>query len=170
MKNFIKFAAVALIVTAFTTNANAQFKASAGLDLGMVLNEGMGLTYGLSVGGELGISDHIAITAILGYSMVSLEGDGASMSLMPYQAGFKYYFSDNEGGFYAHAQVGMTTYKQTVDLGMFGKHTFSGTDLSIAPGVGYMINEHIDLGARYHMVLTEGESLNWVAIRAAYVF
>jgi hypothetical protein len=169
MKNFIKFAAVALIVAAFTTNVNAQFRASAGLDLGMVTNEGAGLTYGLSVGAEFGLTDNLGVTATLGYSMVSMEEEDVSQTFMPYMAGVRYYFSDNEGGIYANAQVGMVTSKVTVDT-PFGKFSGSSTDFSFAPGVGYLLNEHIDLGLRYQMILGDGDSVSWIAVRAAYNF
>ncbi len=166
MKNFLKLAAALLLVTAFSTNSNAQFRGSAGADVGYVLNEGMGLTYGLALGGEYLVGDNIGITFHTGFSLVGHDGDG-TVSLLPLQPGFKYYFTDNESGLYAHAQVGLTRFTFSF-MGM----SVSETKLSFAPGIGFLVNEHIDLGARFHMVTASegGESLKWIALRAAYNF
>tara|TARA_B100000809_G_scaffold266533_1_gene329703 strand:+ start:152 stop:637 length:486 start_codon:yes stop_codon:yes gene_type:complete len=161
MKSIIKIIGVALLMTAFTQIASAQVKFSAGADIGMVTNEGLGLTYGLALGGEYQIGDNMGITLQSGFSIVSNDYDGVSSSFIPYMAGFKYYFDSNEGGLYALAQIGMTSYSVS---------SSGGTYLSYAPGVGYLMNEHIDLGFRYHIITSDGESLNWLALRAAYQF
>ncbi|MCO6498933.1 MAG: porin family protein [Vicingus serpentipes] len=174
MKNILKVSVLALFLGVFTQNSSAQFKFSAGLDLGFVLEDGMGLAPGISLGGELPIGDNMGVSFQAGYLYTLLDeakfGTGASGSLMPYQAGFKYYFSDNESGAYAHAQLGLTTWRQTIDLGGFGTISASTTNLSYAAGVGYLINEHLDLGFRYNIISASGGSLNYIALRAAYNF
>jgi len=163
MKNFIKLLSITLLIVTAAQNAAAQFKFSAGADIGMVTNENLGLSYGLSLGGEYSIGENIGATFQSGFSVVSSSLDGVSSSLIPFMAGFKYYFTNSEGGFYGHAQVGMSSFK----LG-----SVSSTKLSFAPGLGYLLNEHIDLGFRYQIVTAnEGaDALNWIALRAAYQF
>jgi Outer membrane protein beta-barrel domain len=171
MKKILKVIGVALCLVAFTQNSNAQINVSAGLDLGFVLEEGQGLTYGLALGLEKPLGDNMGLTFQTGYDIISVEGDGASAALIPFQAGFKYYFMDNESGFYGHGQLGMTTYRVTVDLGGFGTVSGSSTNLSYAVGAGYLVSEHIDLGVRYNIVSgSEGTGIGYVALRAAYVF
>ncbi len=163
MKNFIKLLGITVLIAINAQNASAQFKFSAGADIGMVTNEGSGLSYGLSVGGEYLVGENMGLTLQSGYSIVSNDYSGISSSLMPYMAGFKYYFTNNEGGLYGHAQVGLASFK----VG-----SISSTNLSFAPGLGYLLNEHIDLGFRYQIVTAnEGaDAINWIALRAAYQF
>jgi hypothetical protein len=169
MKNILKVVGVVLCLVAFTQNSNAQIKFSAGADLGYATNEGYGLMYGLALGVEKPLGDNMGLTFQTGYDIMSLEGEGASASLIPLQAGFKYYFTDNEGGLYAHGQLGMSMFKYKIDTG-FGTYESSGSYLSYGAGVGFLVNENIDLGLRYNMVSSEGESLNYMALRAAYNF
>lgn len=169
MKNILKVVGVALCLVAFTQNSSAQIKISAGADVGYVTNEGYGLAYGLALGVEKPLGDNMGLTFQTGYDMLAVEGEGASASLIPLQAGFKYYFTDNEGGFYGHGQLGVTMHKVKVDTG-FGTYEASGSYLSYAAGVGYLVGEHFDLGLRYNIVASEGSSLNYIALRAAYVF
>lgn len=166
MKKILKVVGVALCLVAFTQNSQAQFKFSAGADVGFVTNKGLGLSYGLALGGEFLVGDNIGITFHTGYDLVSHEGNG-TISLIPLQPGFKYYFSDNTNGLYGHAQIGMTMYRVS-----FSGYSASSTNLSYAAGLGYLINEHMDLGLRYHIVSADegGKALNWIALRAAYNF
>ncbi len=163
MKKIMKTMCAIALIFAFSQNTTAQFKFSAGADIGMVTNEGSGLSYGLSVGGEYLVGENMGLTLQSGYSIVSNDYSGISSSLMPYMAGFKYYFTNNEGGLYGHAQVGLASFK----VG-----SISSTNLSFAPGLGYLLNEHIDLGFRYQIVTAnEGaDAINWIALRAAYQF
>jgi hypothetical protein len=169
MKNLMKVAATLLLIVAFTQNSKAQFKFNAGIDFGYVMEDGMGLMYGLAIGGEIPVGDNMGVTIESGYDMLAIEGEGASASLIPFQGGFKYYFDDNEGGMYLHGQAGYTIYTLTFEF--FGI-TSSASEgyLSFAPGAGYLVNEHIDLGIDYNMILASGGSLKYIALRAAYKF
>lgn len=169
MKNILKVVGVALCLVAFTQNSSAQIKVSAGADVGYVTNEGMGLMYGLALGVEKPMGDNMGLTFQTGYDMLTTDIEDASFSLIPFQAGFKYYFADNESGFYGHGQLGVTMYRFTYDYGIVSGSE-SKTYLSYAAGVGYLVGEHFDLGLRYNIVATEGTSLNYIALRAAYVF
>ena len=168
MKNLMKIAAALLLITAFAQDSNAQFKFNAGVELGFAMEDGMGLMYGLAVGGEFAAGDNMGITVETGYDMIAVDGDGASASVIPMQAGLKYYFDSNEGGMYLHGQAGFTI--TTVTVSFFGATaSASSTNLSLAPGVGYVINEKIDIGADYNLVLGDG-SFGYIAARAAYKF
>ena len=175
-----------MLVLTFAQNTNAQFKASAGLELGYALESGYGLMYGLSVGGEYGIQDNMGITAQVGYiiNTVDISGlDKASSSFIPMQLGYKYYFDSNESGAYLHGQLGMHMYRLSYEFQTFDfdpltfqlipkteKVSNSDSYLSYAIGSGYLINENIDLGLRYNIVSSKGGSFNYLALRAAYNF
>ncbi|MDG1476309.1 MAG: outer membrane beta-barrel protein [Vicingaceae bacterium] len=164
MKNIIKIIGVALLMTAFTQSSKAQVKFNAGAELGFAMNSGMGLAYGLALGLENPMGDNLGITFQTGYDIISVDGP-ASAALIPFQAGLKYYLTDNTEGIYLHGQAGMSMF-----LVSFGGSSNSETKLSFAPGAGYILNENIDLGLRYQMVLSSGSSLKMIALRAAYSF
>lgn len=170
MKNILKVVGVALCLVAFTQNSSAQIKISAGADVGYVTNEGFGLMYGLALGVEKPMGDNMGLTFQTGYDILTTDVEGGgTFSLLPLQAGFKYYFADNESGFYGHGQLGVSMYKYSYDYG-YVSGSESKTYLSYAVGAGYLVGEHFDLGLRYNIVASEGSSLNYIALRAAYVF
>lgn len=175
MKKILKVVGVALCLIVFTQNSNAQIRFSAGLDVGKVLETGYGLNIGLALGAEKPIGDNMGLTFQTGYDIITLDkdvmGSGASSSMIPIQAGFKYYFTDNESGLYGHAQLGVTNFRIKQDFGGFvGSVSASSTDLSYAVGAGYLVNENIDLGLRYNIISGNGGSLAYIALRAAYNF
>ena len=193
MKNFIKFAAVALIVTAFTTNANAQF--SAGLDVALPLgdfSEASSFGFGASVAYDFPLSDQMSVGGQAGYTLFPAKTpDGApddysaSYANIPILGNFKYYFADNTNGFYGMASVGISIFSSKIEYtyesfefvnGNFvtTEETFkadnSGSYLTFAPGIGMILNEKIDLSARYMFISSEGSSTSYMNVRAAYVF
>lgn len=169
MKNLTKIIVAFVFTVAFTSNSKAQFKANIGVDLGLALENGMGLIYGPAAGIEYGIEDNMGITFQTGYDIISVDAKGASASIIPLQPGFKYYFTDNESGLYAHAQLGFTVYRTKVEF--FGiSSSASKTYLSYSAGGGYLVNENIDIGARFNIVSSNGGSLEYIAVRAAYNF
>ncbi len=191
MKNLSKFVAVLLLITAFSAKSNAQFKFSAGAELGYALEEGFGLMYGASIGGEYAMGDKAGITAQVGYILNSVDAagmDSYSAAFVPMQLGYKYYFDSNESGPYAHLQLGMhmmmVSYEYTFEsYSGYDPITFqpiyttetisestSDTYLSYGFGGGFLVNEHIDLGLRYNIVSAEGGSFNYIGARVAYVF
>lgn len=177
MKKLLKVVGVALCLLAFTQNSNAQVKFSAGLDVGKVMETGYGLNFGVLLGGEYLLGDNMGITLQAGYEVLTLSednfGSGASSSMIPFQGGFKYYFTDNEGGFYGHAQLGLTNFKFKQEIGA-ASYEFSSTGLSYAVGLGYLIGGNIDLGVRYNIVSVNNNgassTLKYAALRAAYQF
>ena len=46
----------------------------------------------------------------------------------------------------------------------------SDTNLSFAPGLGYIVGENIDIGLRYQIISGDGGSSSYLGIRAAYMF
>lgn len=179
-------------MTALTQTSKAQFKFSTGLELGYALEDDLGLMYGASIGGEYLMGEKTSFTAQIGYMSVSVDKpafiDKLSFSLLPIQAGYKYYFDSNESGLYVHGQIGVHLARSSVE---FTNETFVGFDpltfeilteevkisesdseleLSYAIGGGYLINENFDLGLRYNIVSGSGANFKYLAMRAAYNF
>ncbi|TXB65436.1 porin family protein [Vicingus serpentipes] len=176
MKKILKVVGVALCLVAFTQNSNAQVKFSAGIELAMPIGDfakTANLGYGVSGSAEKAIGENMGVTGTLGYLIMPFNKDESGIdgnfSMMPIQAGFKYYFTDNTGGAYAKADLGFHRTVMKIDFGG-GSVTNSSTDLSYAIGGGYLINEKIDLGLRYQMVATDGSSSAYLGVRAAYQF
>lgn len=162
-------------------------------DLGKGYSFGIGGTAGL----ELPFGDHIGVLVQAGYISfigkditafgVTVKNDAQGM--IPIQAGLKYYFTDNQEGFYAGVLTGvhMTTMKVT-DYDAFGTpsgtKTKTNTNFSLAPLVGFMIGENIDIALRYQMVFYKGSEYDpstmtlkdktvnnsYLGLRFAYMF
>lgn len=193
MKKIIKLLAVAIVATVFTTNANAQF--SAGIDVALPLgdfSDASSFGFGASVAYDFPLSDQMSVGGQAGYTMFPAKTpDGApddysaSYAAIPILGNFKYYFADNTNGFYAMASVGISIFSSKVEYtydsfefvnGSFVsvKEKFeadnSGSYITFAPGIGMILNEKIDLNARYIIINSEGSSVNYMNIRAAYNF
>lgn len=159
----------------FAIGASAQFKYSAGAELALPFEDGFGVGFGVTVGAEYELEDNMGITGQVGYIMLTNDVEGVSSSIIPIQAGFKYYLEDNTSGIYLHGQAGFHTMKVTVEF-LGQEISASSTNLSLAFGGGYMVTENIDLGLRYNMILGadgvdgESSSFGYVAARIAYVF
>lgn len=176
MKKLLQVVGVAICMFAFTNNSNAQVNFSGGVELAMPMGDFANtakLGYGVSFGAEKPVGDNMGITGTLGYIIMPFNKDKSGIegnfALMPIQAGFKYYFTDNTAGAYAKADLGFHRTTMKIDYG-FGEVDASSTDLSYAVGAGYLVNEHIDLGLRYQMIAGDGSSSAYLGIRAAYVF
>lgn len=141
------------------------------------------LGYGASLGYEQPIGEKLGLTLQAGYIMLGIDDAAATIieksSMMPIQVGAKYYLSERGSGIYAHVQGGVHNLSVTtkdIDLGLFG--TFPGTTssesyLSGALGVGYELNNKIDVGLRYNIIApdsdVEGASAsNYLGLRVAY--
>ena len=175
----------------FTTISNAQSgRFSLGLDLGFPMGD-FGKLYDLGVGPtfryEHPVGDNIGLsitTGILIFAGGSSDEDGfvtdvSAVSMIPVQLGFKYYFTEQQLGFYGMAEVGIhsSTYAST-DL----YESRSSTDLSYAPQIGYCLNRW-DFGLRYQMisssqdvpdgsggVTSETSTSSFLGLRVAFVF
>jgi hypothetical protein len=141
------------------------------------------LGYGVSLGYEHPLGEKLGVTLQAGYIMLGIDDEVATFieksSMMPIQVGAKYYLSERGAGLYAHLQGGVHNLSVTtkdLDLGIFG--TIPGTSssdsyLSGALGVGYLINNKIDVGLRYNIIAPDtdvegSESSSYLGIRLAY--
>lgn len=141
------------------------------------------LGYGASIGYEQPVGEKLGVTLQVGYIMLGIDDEVSTFidnsSMMPIQLGAKYYLKERGVGLYGHVQVGVHSLSVTtkdLDLGLFG--TFPGTTssdsyLSGAVGLGYMLNEKIDVGVRYNIIAPDSEfegaeASNYLGFRLAY--
>jgi hypothetical protein len=176
-----------------TINAqNGRF--SLGPEVGIPMGD-FGDFYGPAFGGsfryEHPIGDKMGLTITAGYLVSAASsgdlGTGVDLGVIgmaPLQAGFKYYFMDQQDGFYAMANLGVhiTTVAASGAL-----ESASATGLSYAPEIGYAL-ENWDFGLRYQLFgyptyefsidpvtyavtsETSTSTESYIALRAAYVF
>ena len=160
---------------------------SAGLDLAMpmgntadVFSFGVGpmVSYEREAGGSGLAGVSVAYTI-----MFPKEDFIKSGAIIPLQAHYKYFFDDIREGAYIGVMFGygISTFKTEDIAGMDGEST-SNAGLGLAPVVGYVLNERIDLGLRYQIILTSDSndgtvssggsstSLPYIGLRAAYNF
>lgn len=193
MKKIIKLLAVAIVATVFTTNVNAQF--SAGIDVALPLgdfSDASSFGFGASVAYDFPLSDQMSVGGQAGYTFFSAKTPSfapddysASYGVIPLLGNFKYFFADNTNGFYAMASAGFSIFRYSQEFtyetfevvnGSFvtvektEKNSGSETELTFAPGVGMILNEKIDLNARYMIIMTDGSSTTYLNIRAAMFF
>lgn len=200
---------LASIAIGATTMAMAQEnRFSAGLELGLPMGDfgdAAGVGFGVTLGYEIPIGDNLGFMAQAGYinfsgkdieNSVTINGttvtttvEGKSQGVIPIQVGLKYYFTDNQEGFYAGLLTGvhMSMVKvPEVDLstGVVGEKTETNTNFSLAPELGYIIGENIDVALRYQMLFAKSETMNpvtfameeetvtnsYLGIRIAYMF
>ena len=191
------FLSIALVIglIGVTTIANAQNgRFSVGAELGLPLGglgDAQSMGFGGSVRYEHPIGDNIGLTGTAGYLIFSGKDqtfdfgplgsftfEGPDLAMIPIQAGLKYYFSDNQDGFYGQAEVGVHISSYSIS-----GSSSSSTDLSYAPGIGYHL-ANIDIGLRYQLISYEttvvdpitfesvsGSSTEgYLGLRIAYVF
>ena len=144
------------------------------------------LGVGPTVGFEVPVGDKVGITIQAGYDILMLKDeikevpDGAT--IIPAQAGLKYYFQESQSGVYAHAQAGIHAFSEKFkENSLFGleEETESKTNFSWAIGAGYQLSK-LDIGIRYNMVMAgeeegdsggeeEGEALSYIGLRIGYI-
>lgn len=196
MKRLLKLSLAAIILSAFTINANAQF--NAGIDLALPLGDfsnGAGVGFGASIGYEHKIGDNIGVGGELGYLMFTTKSDdlfddySSSISMIPILGNFKYYFSENTNGAYGKAAIGMSMYKfsysYSYETFVIDNSTFpptltpvtekvddsiSKTYLTYGFGGGYLVNEKLDISAEYRIVSGDGGSLAYLNLGFGYNF
>jgi len=181
-KLFSLFAALGMSVAGLAQLGPVSLGAELALPTGD-FGESYPLGYGVSVGYEQPIGEKLGITLQAGYIMLGVDEAAATIidksSMMPIQAGAKYYLAERGSGLYAHVQGGVHNLSVTtkdIDLGLFG--TFPGTTtsdsyLSGAFGVGYVLNNKIDVGIRYNIIAPDSDiegasASNYIGVRLAY--
>lgn len=173
-----------------------ESRISAGLELALPMGdfgEAYGIGFGVTLGFEAPISDNLGFIAQAGYMSfsgkditvgpVTVETDAAGM--IPVQVGLKYYFTDNQEGFYAGLLTGvhMQSVKEMELVGTtLEEKTSMKTNFGVAPLVGYIVGENIDIALRYQMIFAEGVEVtasgveektvtnSYLGVRLAYMF
>ena len=186
--NFKLMLAGLAVAGAATVNAQSP-QVSLGVDLALPLGD-FGEAYSLGVGPAAGfefpVGDNIGLTAQLSYQFLTVDSElkdlVKSSSMLPAQVGVKYYFMDQQEGFYGHAQLGIHSNSVTTEdqeftfLGQtttIEGETTSSTNFSWAIGAGYQL-EKLDIGLRYNSISPdsdiEGASANsYIGLRVAYL-
>jgi hypothetical protein len=173
----VLFAILMCGLVGFSTLTKAQ---SGRLSIGVDIAQPMGdfgdqasTGFGGSARYELPMGDKIGLTLTAGYLTFSGKDEGGfefpNVNIIPVQVGAKYYFSENQKGLYAAAEVGI--HSTSVDI----EGAESSTDFSYAPEVGFHM-AHIDLGLRYQFISggedASGKSTtsSYLGLRAAWAF
>lgn len=162
----IMVAIACLALTAGTTKAQ-NGRLSVGAELAMPMGDfgdAVGIGFGGTLGYEYPIGDAMGLGLRAGYMSFSGKDGGPSETVIPAQAFFKYYFQEQQSGFYAMANLGI--HSSSVK---FDGESISSTDLSYAPELGYHL-ANIDLGLRYQIISGDGGSSSYIGVRLAYVF
>lgn len=170
---------------------------SAGLELGLPMGDfgdAYGIGFGATLGFELPVGDNLGFMAQAGYisfsgkdidvGPITVETDAAGM--IPVQVGLKYYFTDDQEGFYAGLLTGLHMQSvKTASVSLTGgveEKTELKSNFGVAPLVGYIIGENIDISLRYQMIFAEGVEVtatgveektvtnSYLGLRVAYMF
>ena len=144
------------------------------------------LGVGPTRGYELPVGDKVGITIQAGYDILMLKDEIKEVlegaTIIPAQAGLKYYFQESQSGVYAHAQAGIHAFSEKFkENALFGleAETESKTNFSWGIGAGYQLSK-LDIGIRYNMVMAgeeeggsdgeeEGEALSYIGLRIGYI-
>ena len=189
MKKTIAIASLILLSGAASAQDN---QLSFGLDVALPMGDfadAYSLGIGPAVGFEVPVGDNLGVTLQVSYDILSPSSDTKdfinSASMIPIQAGLKYYFQDQQEGFYGHAQVGVHMQSYTTEeittpaipplipAMTTPSVTESSTNFSWAIGVGYQL-EKFDLGLRYNSVSPDSdvegaEASSYIGLRVAYL-
>lgn len=201
----MKCAAVLAAVTFSVSHVSAQETfGNAGLEFALPVGDWAKDAYGLGIGGsggiEFGLSDNFAVTANAGITFFTIDDAISdfikSTFMVPIQLGGRYYFDEQRSGLFAEANVGVHIFSassEDIDLGPLGViegESTSETYLSLAPQIGYFINENISVSLRYQLVFqgeqeeefinpitgntetvtVDGENLGYIGLKVAYHF
>jgi hypothetical protein len=150
----------------FAQSANANPSLSVGLEVGIPSSKSFSDFYGAGVGGSAKLAIPVvtngAVTLSAGY--ISFSGKTfagnkyPSFNLLPFKAGFRYKFPSN---LYIEPQLGITSAKVKGSPG-------STTSFTVAGNIGYIINNIVDLSARYES-MTKGANTSYIGLRAAFI-
>lgn len=195
-KIFLSATMIALVGSAMAQDN----RASVGLELGLPMGD-FGDVSSIGIGGSLGfelpVADKIGLVAQAGYisfmgkdytsttvvngvvSSTTVKSDATGM--IPVQVGGKYYFTDNQEGFYLGALLGvhMQSVKEITSInlttGAVETESKLHTNFSYAPMLGYIVGENIDLALRYQLISAKDAADNtvtssYLGLRAAYMF
>jgi hypothetical protein len=205
MNKIMKCAAVFAAITFSVSNVSAQETfGNAGLEFAFPVGDWAKDVYGIGIGGsggmEFGMSDNFAITGNVGITFFSVNEDVSdlikSTFMVPIQVGGRYYFDEQRSGLFAEANLGLHIFSvstEEIDLGPLGtieSESTSETYFSLAPQVGYFVNENISISLRYQLVFqgeqeedflnpitgdtetvtVDGQNLGYIGLKLGYHF
>lgn len=164
---------------------------SAGLDLAMPMGN-LGDAYSFGVGPMVSYEREAGSSGLAGLSvaytiMFPKEDFVKSGAVIPLQAHYKYFFDDIREGLYIGAMFGYAIQTmKTEDITIMGVtvegQSASNNGLGLAPVVGFVLNERLDLGLRYQIMMTSESndgtisssssttSSAYIGLRVAYNF
>ena len=171
-----------LVAFIFAAGLFAQSKQlSLGVDIVIPLREfdnRLRLGRGPAVGFELPVGNTLGVTLQGAYDIMvtsdSLIGIRLkSYSLIPFQAGLKYYPQGQQKGFYGHVQLGIHITRSRFYDDVNKVFNSNDIDPTWAIGLGYQL-EHVDFGVRYNPLLDlkfkEALGVGYLGVRVAYLF
>jgi hypothetical protein len=154
----------AALVIFSVASSFAQGRFSIGADLAFPqgdIGDAVGIGFGADVRYESPINDNLSWMATAGFlSFGEKDDSGVKLSIIPINAGLKYYFTESFNGFYAGAELGFNIAKVKFDGG-----DDSETKFGFAPQIGYHL-ANFDFALRYSII----DDADFVGLRAAYVF
>jgi len=163
------------LTAASVSFASAQGRFSVGPEVAIPMSD-FGDLVGVGIGGSLRyeapINENLSWMGTVGFISFGKksfdDGFGGeydfSATIIPIQAGLKYYFTESFSGFYAGAELGANLVKGKAS-GDGVSVSDSETKFGFAPQVGYHLSV-IDISARYQII----SDSNYLGFRIAYVF
>lgn len=162
MKKLGVFVAACVIAGGLSAQDN---RASVGLEVALPMGDWadfVGVGFGATLGYEIPMGDNIGLIANAGF--ISFAGkdlevntglgtvtvEGKSSSAIPIQVGGKYYFTDQQEGAYLGLLTGMH---------LFSSDGNSDSNFGVAPLLGFMVTENIDVAVRYQMLFAKQETV-----------
>jgi hypothetical protein len=194
-----------LLLVAFVLISAVSFAQNGRVSLGLELaipggdyGDNAGTGFGGSLRYEHPVGDNIGLMATVGYlTYGSKEQDFFGLgtykytnSQIPIMVGGKYYFMEQQDGFYVNVQLGLTmlsTKSEFEFLGVSESETTSNSAFTWSPGIGYAL-ENFDFSVNYFAFSYSDEFTtedpitglsystdvdytgSWIGVRAAYVF
>lgn len=192
----------ALALTIATGTMAQENRFSGGLELAFPMGDfgdASGIGFGVTLGYEIPVADKVGVMAQLGYinfsgkdvDVMGVTVEGNSMGSIPIQVGLKYYFTDNQEGFYAGLLTGVHMNMVKVpDIEVVngtvtvGEKTETNTVFGVAPLIGMLVTENVDIALRYQLLFDSYEVVNpvtgasvkesvtnsYLGLRIAYMF
>jgi len=164
----ILFAVIALFIisssSVFAQNGRFSIGANVAMPMGD-FGDAAGVGFGGSLRYEMPVGDNLGLTGTVGYLTFGGKDffDGINFNLIPIMVGAKYYFTEQQNGFYAGIAVGMTSSSTSAE------GSESSTVFTWAPGIGYHL-DNIDLGLDYNSYTKDEFTTSYLGLRLAYVF
>lgn len=160
--------------------ANAQkgnISVGAGIDIGIPLGNfgnAYGVGFGASGKGMYGITEEGQGTLTIGFMRYGMKNSNDYVSgstvLIPFLPGYRHKF----GNLYGEGQLGLTTVRSNIKfkdneyLTGFGGSSAT-TNFGYGIGGGLLFDKW-DIGARFQGVTSGGGSLDFFAVKVAYIF